>query len=254
MRVSSCNFQHELMKAGPGLRLRSHNKVRKGDLSGLLTIVAGMKDWWMGDEEKSSPVTNPSTSSLRNLICLSTIWLQSFGYWVNWGTDTHRWNEYPQRIGETAHTGPPSELQSQLGICSKLAVGVMGSLQDKDDRRWCWLKDSLRLRGCHAYLLQVLPCRKHYLGDHSSLSFRNDRGDSCPAGGNNMDLPWHDLVTCGLYASHTTKQLLARQAERKETGTFSKTPVLSWALSHCQAKPRWLLEKSNLSTPVTIPA
>lgn len=195
MRVSACHFQQELMKTGPGPRLRSHTKVWKGGLPGLMTITAGMKDWWTGDEERPSPVTNPSTSSLRNLICLPTTWLQSFGCWVNWGTDTHRWNEYPQRIGETAHAGPPSELQSQLGICSKLAVGVMGPLQDKGDRRWCWLKDSLRLRGCHACLLQVLPCRKHYLGDHSSLGFRSNRGDSCPPGRNNMDLPWHDLVT-----------------------------------------------------------
>lgn len=172
MRASSDNFQHKLMKASlvPGLRFRSHNKVRKGDLSGLLTIIAGIKDWWTGDEERSSPVTSPSTSSLRNLICLPTIWLQSFGCWVNWGTDNHRWNEYLQRIGETAHTGPPSELQSQLGICSKLTDGVMGPLQNKGDRRWCWLKDSLRLRGSRACLLQVVPCRKHYLGDHSPLA------------------------------------------------------------------------------------
>lgn len=46
MRASSGNFQHKLMKASlvPGLRFRSHNKVRKGDLSGLLTIIAGIKD------------------------------------------------------------------------------------------------------------------------------------------------------------------------------------------------------------------
>lgn len=46
MRVSSCNFQHKLMRAGlaPGLKLRSYKKVGKEDLLGLLKVTAGVKD------------------------------------------------------------------------------------------------------------------------------------------------------------------------------------------------------------------
>lgn len=110
-----------------------------------------------------------------------------------------------------------------------------------------WLLGKLRYRSAQLEWVST--------GDGGNRTCKNNRDDICPPVGNNMDLSWLWLAymwALGFTQHETASVELARQAERKETGTFTKTPVLSWALSHCQAEPRfrfWLLEKSNLSTP-----